>query len=71
MSKKEDKSVHKKRKKLPMEKMDFYRFQWRAKKHKEITDARERKKKDMHTVDKMRKDKKFKTISRMVPGDYC
>ncbi len=59
---KQNQGVHKKKKKLPEEKLDFYRFQWRQKKQKEITDFREKKKKDMQTIEAMRKSKTFKKI---------
>eukprot|EP00398_MALV-I-01_sp_L67-1_P000548 gene548-443_t len=54
----------KKGKKQPLQKVDFYKFQRTAKAHKEITDHRAKKRKDMETVQEMRKNKKFKVIAK-------
>ena len=60
---KESEAKKKKGKKQPLQKVDFYKFQRTAQKHKEITDARVKKRKDLETVQEMRKSKKFKMIA--------
>lgn len=49
------------RKKRSKEMPDFYKFQLREKRRQEIIDHRKRTAKDMETVERMRKKKKFKT----------
>merc|ERR1719487_555333 len=52
----------KKNKRMPKEKEDFYRFQFRAKRAEEVKSHRETRKRDLASVADLTKTKKFKSI---------